>query len=90
MTPRLRRSNIVLAGGLALFIGGIYSYTYSKMKTVSAAWGRKSSGARTFDASHGCKMDRSTCNNWQARLLPGPTRGEELGSSSAVASASYW
>jgi hypothetical protein len=75
MTPRLRRSNIVLAAGLALFIGGIYSYTYSKMKTVRAACGRKSDGARAYGASHVCKVYRSTCDGKLDSFLGLPGAG---------------
>jgi hypothetical protein len=41
ITPALRRNNILLAAGLGLFIAGVYSYTYRKMKTVRRGAARR-------------------------------------------------
>lgn len=37
VTRATRLKNMALAGGLVAFVGGVYQYTYSKMKTVRAS-----------------------------------------------------
>ena len=34
ITRATKLKNLALAGGLVAFVGGVYQYTYSKMKTV--------------------------------------------------------
>lgn len=37
ITTATRRKNMALAGALVAFVGSVYYFTYSKMKTVSRA-----------------------------------------------------
>lgn len=37
VTPKVRRNNALIAGGLVAFVGGVWYYTFSKMKNVGAA-----------------------------------------------------